>query len=185
MELMIDLETLGTKSDCVVVSIGACFFDIQKRALGTTFYMALDVGDQLEIGRKINADTLKWWFSQSDAAKTVFHEKAQASAGVLNTFALWIKSNCPNQKDLKVWGNGSTFDISILENMFDQYRIKCPWGYNGIMDLRTFRRFVANNRKIEKLGTAHNALDDAKSQAIFVMSNANPTNSIEIPPVST
>ena len=75
---------------------------------------------------------------------------------------------------MKVWGNGSTFDISIMENILNMYRIKLPWSYNGVMDLRTFRRFIARGATVENLGVAHNALDDAKSQAVFVIKHSNP-----------
>lgn len=166
---MIDLETLGTGNDACVVSIGACSFDLEKGEILNTFYMILEVQDQLDKGRVIQADTLKWWFDQSDAAKKVFNEKAKSPAMVLNTLAGWLKQVSPETKSLKVWGNGSTFDISIMEDMYKGYNIKRPWGYSGVMDLRTFRRFVANNEKIQNVGVAHNALDDAISQAKFVI----------------
>ena len=66
-------------------------------------------------------------------------------------------------------GNGSTFDIFIMEHMFIDYGLIHPWGYSKIMDLRTFKRFVAKGKYVRKVGVAHNALDDAISQAKFVM----------------
>jgi hypothetical protein len=170
---MVDLETLGTNPDTIVVSIGACFFDIETKQLGPTFYMALDIEDQLKKGRSITGSTLKWWMSQSDAVKKVFHEKSKPTSEVLNTLVYWIKQET-NKKNLKPWGNGNTFDISILENMFNQYNIEVPFMYYNSMDLRTFRRFVANNEKVDKSeGTNHNALDDAKNQALFVIKHSN------------
>jgi 3' exoribonuclease, RNase T-like len=169
MDIMIDLETLGTTSECVVVSLGAAAFNIETQKIESTFHMILELQDQLDRGRKIQADTLKFWFRQEDAAKKIFHEMAKQPTMVLNTFANWIKTVAPNSKELKVWGNGSSFDISIMESMYQTYNIKTPWPYNGVMDLRTFRRFCANNDKIQNMGTKHNALDDATSQAEFVM----------------
>lgn len=173
-DLMIDLETLGTTPECVVVSIGATFFDIEKKIIGPDFYVVLKIQDQLDKGRKIQADTLEWWFGQSNAAKSVFHEGSKLPIEVLNMLSTWLKANCSNSRDLRVWGNGSTFDISIMENIYRQYNLKLPWGYNAIMDLRTFRRFVAKNQKVENIGTSHNALDDAKSQAVFVIKHSHP-----------
>lgn len=178
MDIMIDLETLGTKSHCVVVSLGACLFDISKGQLGPTFYMICTIQDQLDKGRKIDADTLKWWFSQSDAAKKVFNDKSAPTLQVLNTFSQWIGANVPTKRDRKVWGNGSTFDISIMESLFDSYNVECPWNFSSVMDLRTYRRFIGNNAKIEKQGVAHNALDDAISQAKFVMEFSNKPSAI-------
>lgn len=166
-ELQIDFETLGTNPDTVVISVGAQFFDLEKKLLGPSFYMAFDIEDQLKKGRSINADTLKWWMSQSDAAKKVFKEKAKPTQEVLNTFVYWVKANS-SKKTLKPWGNGSTFDISIMEDLLRSYDLDVPWQYYNIYDLRTFRRFVANNAKVEKIGVNHNALDDCQSQIEFM-----------------
>lgn len=166
-DCMSDLETLGTSPQCVVVSIGAVFFDLEQKKLGPTFYMVADVNEQIERGRKPTGDTIKWWMGQADAAKRVFHEKAQPMAVVLATFATWYKSNYP--KGAFIWGNGSTFDISILEDLFRDYKIPCPWGYNKAMDLRTYKRFVGHGEQVKKGGVNHNALDDAISQANYVM----------------
>ena len=138
-DCMTDLETLGTTPQTVTVSLGAVFFDIEKKCLGPSFYMIMDVNEQIARGRKPTGDTLKWWMSQADAAKRVFHEKAKPMKEVLTLFVQWYSANYP--KGAYVWGNGSTFDISILEDLFRDYGIECPWGYNKIMDLRTFKRF--------------------------------------------
>jgi DNA polymerase III epsilon subunit-like protein len=167
-DTMIDLETLGTNPDSPIVSIGAVFFDLANRSLGPTFYMALDVSEQIKRGRKPSGDTIKWWMSQSDAAKKVFHEKAQPAAAVLPTFQKWLR-----QFDLKkgpyVWGNGSTFDLSMLEDIFRCYDLPEPWGYNKAMDVRTYKRFLAGGAQIPNAGTAHNALDDAIAQAQYII----------------
>ncbi len=173
MDLMVDLETLGTSPQSPIISIGAVMFDLEQGILGGTFYMALKIDDQLEKGRKIDADTLKWWFSQSDAAKKVFHEKAQPTAHVLNTFTQWVKTNKGASK-VYPWGNGATFDISLMDDIFRQYNIGSPWGFNTIMDLRTFKRFVANGAPLEGFGVAHNALDDAIKQAKYVIQHTRP-----------
>lgn len=168
-DLMIDLETLGTTPETPVISIGATFFDVEKKQLGVNFYMALDVNEQIKHGRKPTGDTIKWWLGQEDAAKRVFHEKAKHPTDVLHLFAKWIKSVNPKTY---VWGNGSTFDISILEHMFEMYGVECPWSHTKIMDLRTFRRFQGKGAKVVVPGTKHNALDDAIGQAQYVMERA-------------
>lgn len=166
-DCMIDLETLGTSPQTPVISVGAVFFDIDRKTLGTTFYLPCDVNEQIARGRKPTGETLKWWMSQSDAAKRVFHEQAKPMKDVLTLFVQWYKAN--NPKGAYVWGNGSTFDISILEDLFRDYDIKCPWGYNKPMDLRTYKRFQKSGEQVKKGGINHNALDDAISQANYVM----------------
>lgn len=165
MDLMMDLETLGTKSDCPVISLGAVFFDIEKKLLGPSFYLPMDIQEQLDVGRKVDADTIKWWMQQEDAAQNVFKEKALPPRKVLELFTKFYKQH----PKAKVWGNGSTFDISIMESLFHSFKLKHPWHHYNVMDLRTFRRFVAGGAKVVKEGTDHNALDDSISQAKFVM----------------
>lgn len=168
-DLMIDLETLATSPQTAVVSLGAQFFDIETKTLGSTFEMVLELQPQIDSGREISASTLKWWMGQEEAAKRVFHEKAQPPTVVLGTFVNWYKSVNPKAF---VWGNGSTFDISIMENIFRMYKIEVPWGYNKAMDLRTFKRFNAPaGAKIPVAGVKHNCLADATAQARFVLEN--------------
>ena len=168
-DCMIDLETLGNTPQTPVISLGAVFFNPETKQMGPTFYMAIDVSEQIDRGRKPTGDTIKWWLSQSDAAKRVFHEQAKPAAFVLQTFATWLKANNPKAF---VWGNGSTFDISILEDMYRDYKQPLPFGYTKVMDLRTFKRFKGSKEQIKKSGVAHNALDDALAQAQYVMENS-------------
>ena len=173
-ELQIDFETLGTDPDTVVISVGAQFFDLETKTLGPSFHMAFDISDQLKKGRSITPETLKWWMSQSDAAKKVFHAKARPTQEVLQTFVTWAKSNC-GKKNLKVWGNGVGFDISIMESLLTQFELEIPWMYWNCFDLRTFKRFVANNEKIEKsIGVNHDALDDCTNQIQFMFKHYKP-----------
>ena len=167
-DLMIDLETLGTSSKAVVISIGACFFDPDAGKIGETFYAPLQIKEQITKGREVNADTLYWWMCQPEAAKRVFNEDPYSVENALVYLNSWIGSIC-STTEVRPWGNGSIFDISIMESLFADYGRQCPWRYSNVMDLRTFRRFVANNMKVPVIGTAHNAVDDAVSQAQYVI----------------
>lgn len=164
--LMIDLETMGTDPSAPIISIGAVFFD--KTGFGEKFYKNLSVEDQIEKGRFPDGPTIKWWMSQSDAAKKVFKEDAVATRQGLYEFVNFITANCHKTK-VKPWGNGSNFDITMLEDIFKQYKIEIPWIYRNIRDLRTFREFVYDGKDLKMPGTAHNALDDAVFQACIVI----------------
>lgn len=180
-DLMIDLETLGKGPDAVVISVGACFFNISTAQILGTFYMACTVDDQLEMGRKVDGSTIKFWMTQEGASKKVFHEQAKPFKDVMTIFSKWVLDTTTISK-VKAWGNGSIFDISIMESMFEMCKVKTPWMYNGVMDLRTFKRFVAGGAQVEKLGTNHNALDDAISQAAYVIKHVPRVKSSELTP---
>lgn len=176
MDLMIDLETLGTHTKAPIISIGAQFFDLEKGTLGESFYANLDIKDQIDTKvRFADASTLKWWMGQDGAAKKVFKDDAHATKEVLWAFATWIlqtggaSKGAKATKKVNVWGNGSSFDITLMETLFADYGIPCPWLYYNVMDMRTFKRFVANGAKVVVDGVAHNALDDAKAQAEYCL----------------
>lgn len=172
MDLMLDLETLGVGSDCVVLSIGACFFDPEINQIGSKFDCFLKVQEQLDIGRKIDYSTLQWWIKQDVKAKTIFSKEGTPVKMALDILSKFMEEN--KQGKLHIWGNGSNFDIGILDSLYKDFGVKIPWSHTNIMDFRTYRRFVANGRKIEKsdrIGVHHDALSDAISQAQFVIDN--------------
>lgn len=163
-DIMIDIETLGTGTNAVVLSIGAVKFDIEKGKIGSTFHMALDIQEQMNAGRVVDAQTLAWWMKQPQEVLTPLFEKAKPVKEVLELFTRWAGKN------LYVHGNGAGFDITIMESLYSSMGKKHFWKYNKIMDLRTFKRFSnPNNYTIDNKGDKHNALDDAMAQAKFVI----------------
>jgi len=60
---------LGTTPGCVILSIGAVFFDIDSGKLGKNFYSIISQDSCRLVGLKVEQETLKWWNSQSVEAK--------------------------------------------------------------------------------------------------------------------
>jgi hypothetical protein len=176
MHLMIDIETLGIKNDAPVISLGAVLFN--SGGMYDRFYICFDVEQQIDSGkRKVDGSTIKWWMDQEGAAKKVFSDKSVRNEFALKTFAkfyndLLLKYGL-EQKDLKVWGNGPTFDMTIMESLYQSYGMKAPWGFREIRDFRTFKEFVYDGSNTERVGTHHNALDDAEFQAQVVIDGMN------------
>lgn len=168
---MIDLETLGVGTKAPVISIGAVVFD--KKGIIGIFHTTLDIKHQLDSGlRKVDASTIQWWMSQSDAAKKVFREEAKTvSVGLADFLNFFDKLG--DKKDIKVWGNGPTFDITILESLLSDYQLRTPWMYNHVRDLRTFKEYVYDGKETVRAGTHHHALDDAIYQAQIVIDGLN------------
>lgn len=171
-DVMIDLETLGLKADCVILSIGATFFDIENNTLGETFYKVFNLYDQLKKGRMIDPDTLKWWLEQDPKLFKPLLIGNCSTYTALQEFTQYIQLN--GGPNVNVWGNGSIFDIKILEHILLQNDRRIPWKFYNIMDLRTFKRFnppveVHNYQK-------HNALADAITQATYIIKSINEDN---------
>lgn len=166
--VMIDLETLGTNPDCVFISIGAVEFDPNTGEFGRECYKVLSIQDQESLGRTMTLSTLQWWKRQSAEARKVLEEAKAPNADLMSScltdFKAWLPPSCV------VWGNGSTFDIAILENAYTQINLTPRWRFWNVRDVRTIVDLAKGivERPTEVQGTAHNALDDAKHQARYV-----------------
>lgn len=166
-DLMIDLETLGTAVNAPVVAIGAVFFNPETGELGETFDAAIDVEDAMRYG-KASGSTIRWWLGQGDAARQKVVRGKHPSHLVFTKFHEFCLKHGDN---VKPWGNGASFDISILEYAFGRIIERpAPWKFWNVCDCRTIKRLadgiVTFDEKLE--GTAHTALDDARHQAKWV-----------------
>lgn len=158
--IMIDLETMGTRFDAPVVAVGACFFDPDTGEIGDKFYGGVDMEDAFRYG-KASGDTVRWWLGQGDDARQALIKGRHTLEKVLTKFEEFhAKGNKPC-----VWGNGATFDISILEYAFPRcLNRKAPWDFWSVRDCRTIKDVAAPLMREPASpfkGTAHNALDDA------------------------
>ena len=164
MHCMIDLETLGSKTSTVVLSIGACAFD--EKGIHDKFYRVLKLDDQMARGRTLTEATLQWWAKQNYEAfkDCMFGEKVMPQEAIQEFVLFWKRNHCK-----KPWGNGAGFDVNIMESLFEDYNTSTPWQFWMARDLRTFQEFIMDNKKPARIGTHHNALDDSVDQANFVI----------------
>lgn len=171
--VMIDIETLSTRSDAAVLSIGLAAFDDQ----GVTDTCEILI-DPKQVFGHIDVGTVSWWMKQSDAARQAtfsggtpqFH-----AASLMGTFFAHHFDTAAGE----VWANGPQFDLEILQHWIDGLiersyvprGSKLPWRYNQARDYRTFmaewRRLgvPVNDVVGPRSGTAHSAVDDAAGQA--------------------
>lgn len=165
--VMFDIETMGTLPGCVVLSIGAVRFDVGTGKIHDEFYVNIDPKDSIKHGLTHDKDTLQWWMKPENATawKTLAKDKRTAEEG-LGAFFDYV-SRGPKKE--KVWCWGAQFDPVITEAAFMKVLGKrTPWHYCNIMCARTISN--AFGVKIERgNGTHHNALDDAKSQAQYLI----------------
>lgn len=162
MDMMLDLETLGTKPGSVILSIGACTFGTPARR---TFHAYLDLDSQVRRGMTIDPDTLMWWLKQSEQARAAQDTPRDQPGNVLPAFADWCTSVSGGA--FTIWGHGSNFDLPLIEELYRRYAVKWPWKYNAVRDTRTV--FALVGKKMGDFGTpnvlAHDALQDAVYQA--------------------
>lgn len=163
-DIMVDLETLGTLPGSVILSIGAVAFD--EFAVGDqpehSFYNAIKRSSCEELGLTVDPGTLAWWEKQDAQARRVLNDPNAVDLKMaLTFFNQWLSNFSGN---IRVWGNGANFDNPLLA---------CAWRAAGLEPNYKFwnercYRTVKNQHpdvKLERQGTYHNALDDARSQA--------------------
>lgn len=163
--IMVDLETLGTGSNAVIIAIGAVEFDPTTGALGREFYTSVDADSCVKSGMTISASTVMWWMKQSDAARAAVSNGGVPVSAALLLFANWVRSGGGPPV---IWGNGATFDNVILSNAFLSNEEARPWSYSGDRCYRTLKSLFPEIKQ-EAVGTAHYALDDAKYQALHAI----------------
>lgn len=153
--IMVDLETMGTNSNSAIVSIGACKFT--QFGISDQFYSKISLKSCADLKMHIDADTIIWWLKQSDEARKELVEGKDHILQALIEFSNWI-----GEID-GIWGNGASFDNVILSNAFGAVNLPTPWKFWQDRCYRTVKSF--SQVEMKRIGTHHNALSDAISQA--------------------
>ena len=179
IDIMVDVECLSLQPNAVILSIGAIRFDSKNISDWTSidypscsFYAALPLELQIEnFGGHISADVLQWWMRQSSDAQSVFEECATqnkyALTEQLQGFIDFV-GTCQS-----MWASPAHFDYPKLIWLFEKCGLPFPFEYWQIHCGATLRA-IADPKKdqidvyIPPGFTAHNALEDAKKQALQV-----------------
>lgn len=166
MNIMIDIETLGTSSNAAIISLGACVFDPIKGIVEETFYEVIDPDSSLNAGGIMDLSTVKWWLEQSLEAQMIFRTAGNSIYVVLEAFTNWLNkirlSTMTN--NLSIWGNGSDFDNVILANAYRRLGMPVPWSHKENRCYRTMYNLFPEI-PFQREGIAHNAIHDAFTQA--------------------
>lgn len=165
--IMLDLETLGTTADAVIMSIGAVKFDLDTGLIGDdAFYASVCVDSNQQYKRRIDSDTLIWWFQQTTDAQAVMFEPKIALPQALEELTAWCLDNSEAEQ-LTVWSNGADFDIPMLAHAFSTLRMELPWCHWNTRCYRTYKNLPGAKSvpPPERQGVKHNALADALYQA--------------------
>ena len=126
--LIIDMETLGTKPGCVVLSLACVPFTFESpidlnTLLKSGFYVKFDTVEQIQkYKRKVEDGTIQWWKKQhSEEAKSVIKpskDDVSLEHG-LRALSKFIGTTNYNLKSSFVWSRGIYFDGPLLESIYD------------------------------------------------------------------
>ena len=160
--LMVDLETLATSPDAVILTIGAVTFDPASNKIFDKLYYRVDVDSCDRLGMVVDDATIEWWSKQAANVQTeAFAEDNRVPIEeVIEKFHKFAW-NCD-----AFWSHGATFDLVILDCYYRKLNKVPPWNFWQIRDTRTLFD-LGYDPEMPKEGL-HNALEDASRQAIGV-----------------
>ena len=165
VNVMVDIETLGTRPGSVILSIGAVTFGAS--GVGNEFYRIINTQTCLNAGLELDPATLDWWASQSPEARATLNHSADLKTSVslaraLSDFREYLAVY--DKGTVRVWGNGSNFDNVLIAAAYRKAGDVTPWNYLNDRCYRTLKN-LEPDCKPNRTGTFHSALDDAKTQA--------------------
>jgi hypothetical protein len=174
--LIYDWETLSTKQNSIVLSLGAIIIDSNKTYTEISdfvdgenaLYLKFNVSEQREAGRHISKSTLEWWKSQGESAKIVLTPSSKdVSYKIIPTeLNKFFKRNDFSGSKFHAYSRGH-FDYLILQDICDELKETCPVLFWNSRDIRTFvdvmigsnRGKVPNFKPKENI-VLHNSLHD-------------------------
>jgi len=160
--LMVDLETLATTPNAAILTIGAVTFDPNSTKIYNEFYRRVELESLDALDTYIDDATLEWWSKQDQAAQDEAFdpEGREPIRNVLDDFYKFCLGSS------RFWSHGAAFDIVILEYYFRKINKPFPWNFWDVRDTRTI--FDLGMDPEMPQANKHNALEDAKRQAIGV-----------------
>lgn len=174
--IMHDLETLGTVPGCAILSIGAVAFDPLSGWVDPEgFYRVVFRPSCEEAFLSEDPDTLEWWSKQNAEARAVLEHVESLETSVPLDVALDEFNHyafTQGGPDVRMWGNGADFDNAITAAAMDAVKKKPIWKFWNNRCYRTIKN-LAPDLKLNRTGTYHNALDDARTQTTHLLSIAS------------
>lgn len=178
-DVMIDIETLGTGTDAVVLTIGAMEFCLtdQEFTVHSKKLITINPRSAQQAGMTIDADTILWWMKQSEEARAALTSPLAVSLQLamerLTEYIVSIRAKNTRQQ-LNVWGNDPDFDMVRLESAYRMAGQLAPWKYYETRSTRTMLMLaedilgLTKRKDFVREGTHHAADDDAVYQAAMV-----------------
>lgn len=172
----VDIETLSTRQDAVILTLGACVFDPFKVqtpgeiSKNPSFYIHFNVIQQIKAGYYVSAATSDWWHRQSyearDAANLTGRYESFENKNAITQFSGWLI----NQNVMALWADPDQFDLAIIELHAKRENIRLRPGHNNMLDGSTIAsllglRYIPIEQEI---GFKHQAYYDAVNQAAEV-----------------
>lgn len=170
-----DIETMGTKSNAIICSIGSSSWNKHTGIINNNFHVTIDWKQALLDYPNLfstSDSTILFWEKQNEIARLEL-KGTTSLKDALSLFIEWWENNCND--DTKVWGNGVEFDLTIMEHAFEVCNLVAPWNFRNKEHMRTIvnigREYLGINPKenLPFIGELHVSIDDATHEAKVIM----------------
>jgi len=180
-DIMLDLETMDNRGTAAIVTIGAVEFDPTTGEMGREYYRIVNLESCQKAGLTISAGTLYWWLLQNKAAREELVEPNKVSLSTACDSFINFCANVSDRElssrktytDIRIWGNGATFDNAIFRYAFSAIEKEFPADFWNDRDVRTVLGFYPTKlwqdyKKNNMRDGYHNALADSKYQVGYL-----------------
>ena len=177
-DIMVDIETLGNKTNSTIFQIAAMAFDIKTgEIIGEPFNQIANI-ELNESPLNVSGITLKWWLkTDKELFEELLNSGEHSSEQVLRNFYDWMgQYEVPGTY---LWGNGILFDNKIIQSQLESIGLSYPIFYKNDLDVRTLLELASIKEDISERElkdrlkddtlVAHDALDDVKKQITLVV----------------
>ena len=177
INIVLDLETLGTSEDSAIIQIGCSipFFDRCNVPLGLPCDFEVTIAyedclDMVELGVLSQEEsTMKWWNEQDPKTKMLVFSGQDSYSSALDQLEFWLDSIKSGGAVVAIWGNGSDFDNRLLSYTVHALNYKPMWNFRNNRDLRTLKALFPISDLTPEVGEIeHTALGDARYEARLI-----------------
>lgn len=177
IDIMVDIETLGTRQDATIFQVAAVAFDILTGETIETFNQIADIGNASNL--RVDGSTIKWWLNTNkDLLTELLNNGTVSTDELLKHFNKWLVKFKDGAENIYLWGNGILFDNKMIQYQFEQLGLEYPIYYRNDRDVRTIVDLASvklgiseaelKERYNDESLTKHNAFDDVMYQIRLV-----------------
>ncbi len=163
---MIDLEMMGPPPLGAICTIGLVRFNRYTGEIGRTVHLAVKLQSAVDVGMKMDPNTVVWWAWQDpDAGRALVRGQEDIK--------IQLEALCEYfTPEDTVWGMPIGIDLVLLRKAFELCSIPAPWHTNQERCLSKLKKQARASKRgkfvtgVVRVGTHHNAEDDALTQAL-------------------
>ena len=159
IQYMIDIETLGSGPQSMVLSIAAVRFD--EKSILDTIELYPDLQEQTHQGQKIDIQTLIWWQKNREILAEYLTKPRKSLNFCYHQLAYFLSEK---EENTLIWAKSPRFDLQILENLWP--KANPLWNHRNQGDVRIAEWKINSLRGYLFQSTkAHDSLADCIAQA--------------------